>query len=229
MSKPVVILTSFLLLGITIISFSVRNFTSRNSPTLFMAPTKEITSFHLGQKETLADALWIRVVQDMDVCGRSDVVEQPAAGHSKLICNNSWVYAMLDRVTDLAPQFRLPYVVGGSLLSILVNDVEGARKIFEKGLVVYPNDWLINYRAAYHYMYELKNYKRAGELYEKAAKNGAPPWVSSLAARMYTKAGQNEIALRVLTETLEADPESEAAPLLRRRIDELKAQTVDQK
>ena len=49
-------------------------------------------------------------------------------------CNEGWVYHMLDRITDFSPKFLYAYVHGGLLLSVLVDDREGARQIFEKGL-----------------------------------------------------------------------------------------------
>ena len=71
-------------------------------------------------------------------------------------CNEGWVYHMLDRITDFSPRFLYAYVHGGLLLSIVVDDREGARQIFEKGLKAFPDHYNLNYHAAYHYLAEVK-------------------------------------------------------------------------
>ncbi len=121
-------------------------------------------------------------------------------------CNLGWVYHMLDRVTDLSPKFKLAYIMGGTFLSVVVDDREGARLLFDKGVKQFPNDWSLAYRAAYHYLYEIRNAGRAAQLLEKAGRNGAPVWVFSLAARLYEKSGRAELGITVLEDMIRRNP-----------------------
>ncbi|MNL60281.1 hypothetical protein D3C87_1840790 [compost metagenome] len=80
--------------------------------------------------------------------------------------------------------------------------MEGATKIFEKGIKAFPNDWPMLYRAAYHYLYEVGNKTRAAELLILAGKNGAPQWVYSLAGRLYSDSGKRELAEKLLEQMI---------------------------
>lgn len=175
-------------------------------PRNLIAPPPLIERFSFGYQEVLADLLWIRAVQDFDYCDQSI---------AKNVCrNNSWLFKMLDTVTNLSPHFRIPYAAGGLALTILVTDIDGATKIFDKGVKTFPNDWPILYRAAYHYMYEVKDNRRAAELLIQAGKNGAPPWVFTLAGRLYSDGGNLELAEAVLQEMIETKQD----PVLIKRL-----------
>ncbi|MEN0059223.1 MAG: hypothetical protein AAGB31_10355 [Bdellovibrio sp.] len=148
----------------------------------------------------MSDVFWIRTLQDFDYCEKEE---------AKNVCmNNSWLFKMLDAITNLSPNFRIAYAAGGIALSILITDIDGATRIFDKGVAAFPKDWPILYRAAYHYIYEVKNNERAAELLIMAGHNGAPPWVFSLAGRLYTEAGRLDLARLTLNQMIreERDP-----------------------
>lgn len=169
--------------------------------------------FSFGMKEQMADTLWVRALQDFGYC------EQPLA---KQVCRaNSWVFRMLDLITDLAPKFRMPYATGGLTLSIVVNDQSGASVIFDKGVAAFPSDWPILSRAAYHALYEEKNKTKAAGLMERAAKAGAPPWYYLLAARLAKDEGDVNFGVSLLEE-LQKDPQADPQLLeaLRKRVQE---------
>src|SRR5262249_50094268 len=115
-------------------------------------------------------------------------------------CDSSWGFKMLDAVTKLDPKFLMPYLAGTMTLSVLVEDYDGASKIFERGLQVYPDDWKLNYRAAYHFLFDKQDLKRAAELLSHSADVGGPFWLRSLAARLYDKIGQLELGISSLME-----------------------------
>ncbi len=176
---------------------------------LLIPPPPHIEHFTLGFNEVLSDVFWIRVVQSLDYCetiGREkklskemgDIVHQDTS-----LCHKGWVFHMLDAITDLTPRFRLPYVVGGTTLSVLVDDREGAKLIFDKGLRVFSEDWGLAYRAAYHYLYELKHPQRAAELLLIAHRNGGPEWLPLLASRLYSKSGRKVLGIIILQDLLE--------------------------
>lgn len=155
-------------------------------------PPKGIVHLTFGQSEMLADLYWLRLIQDFDFCEQKiDQVNCSGQG---------WVFHMLDLVTELSPNFRMPLAVGPMMLSVVVSDIQGASVLFDRAVSRFPKDWPILYRAAYHAMLEEKNIAKAAGLMEQAAKNGAPQWVYGLSARLYTDAGQSEFALGLLRE-----------------------------
>lgn len=163
------------------------------------------------------------MIQDFDICDqrkKTDVSAQELVEHS--LCNKGWVYSVLDAVTQLSPRNELPYIIGGTILSVLVDDREGARLIFEKGVHALPNDWSIAYRAAYHYLYEVKDNQRAAELLEHAGRHGAPPWVFALSARLYTDLGRAELGISILEDALQRDYKGYGTERLKERLTELK-------
>lgn len=174
--------------------------------TLLIPPPSHIEHFTLGFNEILSDVFWIRVVQSLDYCETTDrkkVFSKETVYQTPSLCHKGWVFHMLDAITDLTPRFRLPYVVGGTTLSVLVDDREGAKLIFDKGLKVFSEDWGLAYRAAYHYLYELKRPQRAAELLLVAHRNGGPEWLPLLASRLYSKAGQKILGISILQDLLE--------------------------
>jgi hypothetical protein len=186
-------------------------------------PPPGLERFAFGYQETMADLLWIRILQDIDLCenvpdGRVKGTEERG---SKAACNKGWSYQMLDRITALAPPWRLPYHTGAVILSVMVDDDEGARLILEKGMAQFPSDYNLHYLAAYHYIYEVKNPKRAAEALMVAARNGGPPWFYSLAARLFNDEGQREIAINVLKKALEEQKTEAGKERIRWRLKQI--------
>ena len=192
------------------------------SPPIYIPPPKYIHHFHFGYYESMSDSFWLRWVQDVDVCGAKKVsrksvlppkaIPRHIAGDlNKLkdevliplrdeICDKGWSFRLLDAITRLTPHFRMPYAVGASTLSVLIDDHLGAKIIYERAVQYFPKDWKILYRAAYHYLYELQELEKASELLDRAGDAGAPFWVKSLASRLATRAGRVDLGIRTLEE-----------------------------
>lgn len=200
----------------------------------FLSPPPEyVEYFDFGFKDSMADSFWLRWIQDSDVCqvydNREIHLTNKITTNDPLVsnprhknCDGSWGFKMLDSVAKLSPRFEMIYLAGAPTLSILVEDFEGASKIYEKGLSVYPNNWKILYRAAYHYQFDRQNLTRAAELLTRAGENGAPFWVRSLAARLYTAAGQYELGISTLEEYRKTLSDEKSQRLVDERIAELK-------
>ena len=129
---------------------------------------------------------------------------------------------MLDTATDLSPSFRIAYAAGGLALTVIISDIDGATKIFDKGVKALPHDWTIQYRAAYHYMYEVKDNKHAAELLIQAADNGAPPWTRVLAGRLYSDSGNVQLAEALLQEMIDTKQDDSLIERLREKIEATK-------
>jgi tetratricopeptide (TPR) repeat protein len=167
---------------------------SQSEVKALIGPPPHLEYFSFGFQMVVADSLWIRAIQDFDYC------ETPVG---KNLCKgNSWLFQMLDAITNLSPDFLEPYREGAIALSVLVSDIEGASKLFDKGVPLHSNNFNFLYRAAYHAMYEEKNSAKAGELFMKAArvKGKDGDWLYSLATRLLTDGGKREMALRLYEE-----------------------------
>lgn len=195
-------------------------------------PPEHIEHFHFGFSESMADSLWLRWIQDGDVCQtylapvKYGTTLGPHDNPRHKVCDTSWSFKMLDAVTRLAPKFWMPYVAGGSTLAVIVEDYEGATKLYERGLKEYPDDWILLYRASYHYQFDVGDKIKAAELLVRAGERGGPFWLRSLAARLQSEAGQYELALRNLLDHrkgIEAQASPEALKILDKRINEVKA------
>lgn len=187
---------------------------TRDNTEAFLAPPPEYIEYmHFGFSSSLADSFWLRWIQDGDRCqfyfGKVQELEATPDIKSAMakditfnprhkMCDNSWGFKMLDAVTKLDSRFKMPYLAGTMSLSVLVEDYEGATALFERGLTVYPDDWSLNYRAAYHFLFDKKDVARAAQLLTHSAEVGGPDWLRSLAARLYTQAGQIELGLAAL-------------------------------
>ena len=131
---------------------------------------------------------------------------------------------MLDAVTLLAPKYRMAYLAGALSLSVLVEDYEGARVIFDRGVKEFPNDWMILYRASYHYLYDRQDFLEAAKLMERAAAAGAPSWLTLSAARLYSKSGRAEYAIQVLEQFKKSQTKEAVIKDIDHRIAELRKQ-----
>lgn len=145
---------------------------------MFIAPPPYVEYFTFGYSEAIADGLWIRAIQDFDFCDQ-EIGRQLCKGQG-------WLYHMLDTITTLSPQNLIVFRTGPLELTIVVNDVEGASKLFDKAVLYFPDDWIILSRAAYHALYEEHDKKKAADLLVRAAKNNGPIWYNNLAATLYT-------------------------------------------
>lgn len=190
---------------------------------VYISPAKQITQFTFGYSDVVASLLWVRLMQDIDVCDQSDeTVSLPAFDpdeKDKLKeilerdlpaskCDRGWVYHMLDLITDLAPDFYGAYLEGATMLSVVVDDRSGASLLFDKSRGYFPEDWNLLYRAAYHEMFEMQNPDKAADLMRRAGERGAPKWVYALSSKIYTKLGQALLAKGVLEAVVRTNPQS---------------------
>jgi Tetratricopeptide repeat len=209
------------------------------SPAKFLPPPPGLKNFLFGYNDAAASLMWVRVVQNLDHCetgkySGSDYVHAiPKKGQSMIdavvtrkmkpsTCHKGWVYQMLDVISLIQPTFKLVYDHGANFLSIAVDDREGARLIFEKGLKLYPDDWRLNFHASYLYLWELQDAQRAAELMRNAVRNGAPTIVANLAAKIYDRNGQSDLAEIVLREALSQNPSEIYKKVLESKLKELK-------
>lgn len=198
------------LFSLCAVVLSVQQMKSLESKKEFITPPPMMEKFSFGYRHLMADSLWIRAIQDFDYC------EESLGQH--LCKGNGWLYKMLDAVTSLSPDFYTVYNTGGIVLSVIVSDIEGATKIFDKGVDLFPERWVLQYRAAYHAIYEEKNEAKAARLFERALKAGGPPWLKVLSARLYNETGRRELAEQMLQEMIDQESDPNLIAQLKSRL-----------
>ena len=199
------ILNLFLLLVIGCVNAIV--VTSNNKGTtdnlkLLLYPPSNIERFSFGHNYSLGDLTWLRTVQDFESC--KPLVRSGEPLDNENICSLGWLYQMLETVTNYNPHFYLAYSLGGISLMIIVRDLEGAYKLFSKGVKNFPNDWILRYRLGSHCLLFLDRKEEAAEHFKIAAKNGAPDWLYATAARLLTASGKEEFAQKFYQELKES-------------------------
>ena len=111
----------------------------------------------------------------------------------------------------------MPFAMGALALTVIINDYDGASRLFDKAVKQFPSDWPILSRAAYHAMIEEKNNLKAAELLRKAALAGGPEWYNSLAAKLLIQGDHPELAEQLIREIEHEDPNSPVAAAMRKK------------
>ncbi|MCZ0932323.1 MAG: hypothetical protein OXJ52_04120 [Oligoflexia bacterium] len=164
-------------------------FKKKDKKPFYFAPPEVIKRFSFGFDDLYADILWMRLIQNIDFCSSKKGIPI-YDGQTKYQCEKGWSYKMTSAITELAPRFLTPYEIAGSIMSVIMGDKLGAKKIYDKALKVFPNHWQIHFSASYHYLVELKEEEKAAKLLIKTADLGGPLWLYALAAKTYQKKGQ---------------------------------------
>lgn len=90
---------------------------------------------------------------------------------------NSYDYIDLifDRITDLIPSYRYPYIVGAMIMAHEKEDTRMAIKLLQKGSKNNPEDWYFDFEAGFYAFQRLKDYKLAEELFKNASEKPEAP------------------------------------------------------
>ena len=176
----------------------------QNKNPFYFAPPQSIKYFSFGFSDLYADILWMRLIQNIDFCSSQKGLPI-YDGQTKYQCEQGWSYKMTSAITELAPRFLAPYEMAGSIMSVIMGDKLGAKKIYDKALKVFPNNWPIHFSASYHYLVELKEEEKAAKLLIKTADLGGPLWLYALAAKTYKKKGRLLLAKKILSQAIKKD------------------------
>ena len=209
--------------GVALFFFNETVFKKQKSHPVYFAPPELISRFSLGFSDLYADILWMRLIQDIDFCNSQKGLPI-YDGQTKYQCERGWSFKMTDAITELAPRFLTVYEISGSIMSVIMGDKQGAKKIYDKALKNFPNHWKIHFGAAYHYLLELEEEERAAELLIRAADLGGPYWLYALAAKTYGEMGKLLLSREILVEAIKKDITGQYKKAL-----ELRLKKVEQK
>lgn len=145
--------------------------------------------------------------------------------HNAQPSTDEWqsVYQTLTQITNLDPRFLDPYVVAQTTLPFEAKMVNETNILLEKAAINLVEDYRPHFFLWHNYFYFLNDPQTAAEHLQKAARiPGAPPYFSTLAARMNLYAGRINVAVIYLEETLRDTSEPSVQKLLTLRIEALK-------
>lgn len=115
------------------------------------------SSFSLGYKRMLSSFYWIMAMIQSDIDRPRDKG------------NHTWMYYRFLLISHLDPYFYHNYSDGGLYLSVVKDDVTGAKKLIEKGLNIYKKDLWLNYFGAFNDFFELNDPQSALDKYRRIA------------------------------------------------------------
>ena len=193
-------------------------------------PAPELVHAHMGYRQALADAYWLRFLQSVEYCGYSEgnyedtfsKTDGKRMGPNRTPqCKKGWGYSMIKVLIGLAPRFHYAIQMAPITLSVIADDIEGATELFQQSTNLFPNDWKIQYDAGYHFMVELEDYNSAARFFQRASILGAPRWLPLLIAKLHTKAGKTALAELTLKNYIETVEDDEGLKI--RAVEKLKA------
>ncbi|MBC6415262.1 MAG: hypothetical protein GDA46_02605 [Bdellovibrionales bacterium] len=220
MSKFLIL--SFLFFGVNLLFFQ-KSFQKKDKPLFYFAPSKNIKHFSLGFQEIYADILWMRLLQNVDFCSSQKGLPI-YDGEKKYECKEGWSYKMTEAITELSPRFLAPYELVTPIMSIIMGDKLGAKKIYDKALINFPNNWRLHFNASYHYLIELENHEKAIPLLLKTADLGGPFWLYSLAAKSSKKIGKLLMAKEILQEAIKNNRSKKFREKFKKELKEVEKQ-----
>jgi tetratricopeptide (TPR) repeat protein len=125
---------------------------------------------------------------------------------------NSWMFHRFKSISIFDPLFYENYRFGGQYLSIIKDDIDGATRIYDKGLRFYPKDFELNYHAGFHYYFEAGQLEKAIKSYEKLfldiEKVKKFPLMPSILAKLKVESGDIDSAFNGLKDFYNQLPES---------------------
>ena len=194
---------------------------------LYFAPPNVLQHFSMGYRDFLANLLWLRFIQDADFC--SFEKGKPVYKGDKKTCELGWAYNMADAISELAPRFKSLYTLSPLIMSVFSGDKKGAERILLKGLKHFPQDWRINFYAAYLYTAEVKNPELAARHAYRSAQNGGPDWLYRLSAKKYGEAREFLLGETILKNLLKRELSKEQRRRIEKHLQEFREEYKQKK
>jgi tetratricopeptide (TPR) repeat protein len=196
--------------------------------TLFITSGTALRRMTTGYRALAADLYWIRAIQHYGQT-RIRLTTLPAALARRDETGYELLYPLLDLTTTLDPRFNLAYRFGAVFLSAPLPGGAGrpdlAVALLEKGLRESPGKWEYMHDIGFVYYWDLQDYPKAAEYFNRAADlPGAPWWLRSVAATTLARGGDrgaSRLLWRQLHETAPDDRAKQAAALKLLQLDAL--------
>lgn len=160
----------------------------------------------VGYNAMAADLMWIRATQyfgkELEVRREARKINQGQDPKKKE--RFKFLYPILERTVSLDPQFMDAYRFGGLLLTV-VKRYDETIALYEKGYAANPDRWEMPHDLGRLYYLDLKDLEKALHWWTIANEiPGRPHYIPRFIPRLYAQTGQEEIAIELWMEMLEA-------------------------
>lgn len=153
-----------------------------------------------------------------------------------------WLAQYLDAAIDLDPKFQRLYLAGAAMLiyngqKISPDMVLAAIHVLERGHKAFPFEWEFPFQIGFNYLFELPQdageddarvpgwRQRGVEMLRTAALyEGIPYYIPNLVARMLTKRGADDLAIRHLEQSYAVATNPEARAQIKNKLFALRGQ-----
>ena len=153
-----------------------------------------------------------------------------------------WLAQYVNTAIDLDPHFHALYLSGAAMViysgkTITLDMVQAATALLERGMAVFPLDWELKFQVGFNYLFEQPKLVHADDprvpqwrqkgveaLRQAALFDGIPDWLPNLVARMLTKEGSQDMAIRHLEQAYAVASSEEARTQIRYKLVQLKGQ-----
>lgn len=197
----IIVLVAFILFaiaGVLNINFSKPKLEVSKQTSAININTKIFKLFSAGQNRLLSDFFWIATLLESDL------------EHYQEKDNNSWMFQRFNTITTLDPNFLQAYQFGGKYLSIIKDDIVGARALFEKGLKYYPDNYELLFNFGFLLAFEDSDFETAHKIYKKLATYPqAPDFIKTLSIKIFYAQSNDLIqVLEILKNLFNNEPEN---------------------
>lgn len=173
-----------------------------------------LRGYSFGADGLVADWYWMRALQYFG----SKLVNAGMTPGTKDLrpLNPRLLYPMLDNASTLDPRFMTVYQYGAMILPDI--DPQQAIRLTQKGIEHNPDQWRLYHYLGYIY-WELKDYPKAAEAYERGSQMpGAPIWMRMMKSNMESEGGSRETARQVYTQVLNGAQDDETRTFATARL-----------
>lgn len=191
---------------------------------LFVPSAEALRFLSLGQRELLADLVYLRAVIYF--------------GNATLVTKNfDALVPMIESAIELDPHWKTPYRWGGTAtmyngMPITEVGILESNRFLRDGIAHFPDDWEMPFMLGCNLLFEMhptdpaekQKLTAEGASYIQRASlvAGAPPWTALLAATILRKEGRQDAALRHLEQVYYSTTDEETRKEVRNRLISLK-------
>ncbi len=177
----------------------------------YLPSGRSLALVSLGFEPMVADLLWVKAALLFgERYGEDDLNWYP------------WLFHMTDLATDLQPEFRAVYKMGGTMLRTDGVFVQQSNLLFQKGMLALPEEWYFPFAIGMNYHMHLEEPETAAPFIRRAAETGGGPiYLRNLAASLLSDSNQLEVAAQFLHEQARSLPPGTARDVTRAKIFEI--------
>jgi hypothetical protein len=188
----VVVLAGAVAATVRVKSYTYRPYLYDN---LYLPSGRFMEQVSLGYKQITADVIWFQAVQYY-------------GGYRKGEHDLAYFEGLIRLVNELDPHFIFPYVFGALVLSQDMEALDRGIRILRGGMHHNPTNWELPFEIGFLYFVDARNNDMAARYFDLASRMpGAPDLARRFAAFVYSRAGHNELSIRMWEELKETTDE----------------------